>query len=97
MKKDDRHKVLVYVDTDDIILYYSNMFNHLFFHPVYLQYVPFASVIMIELHKFSDGKYYVNASINSEAVSLPGACKDQYYCELTSFETLASDNSYYND
>lgn len=85
------------MDTDDIILYYSNLFNHLFFHPVYLQFVPFASVIMLELHKFSDGKYYVNASINAEAVSLPGSCKEQYYCELSQFEELARENSYYDN
>lgn len=97
MSKEDKQKMLVYLGTDDLILYYSNLFNHLFFHPIYLQYIPFASVIMLELHKFSDGKYYVNVSINAEAVALSGACKNQYYCELSMFEEMARDYSYYDN
>lgn len=29
-----------------------------------VKYIPFASVIMIELHKLADGNYYTNASVN---------------------------------
>eukprot|EP00347_Sterkiella_histriomuscorum_P003231 403365089 len=97
ISKNDQHKLLIYIDHDDIILYYSNLLNHLLFHPMEVEYIPFASIIMLELHKFQDGKYYVNASINGEGVSLPGPCNDQYYCEFDDFQELARRNSYYDN
>lgn len=60
----DSHKLFAYIDHEDTILYYSNLFNHLFFHPMQVKYIPFASVVLIELHKLIDGNYYTNASIN---------------------------------
>lgn len=83
INKADAHKMFVYTDHEDTIMYYSNLFNHNFFKPMDANYVPFASVILIELHKLQDGKYYTNASINAEPVTFPGPCDDQLYCEFT--------------
>ena len=69
ISKADQHKMFIYVDHDDVLLYFSNLFNHMLFHPEEVRYVPFASVILLELHRLSDGKYYVNASINGQPVA----------------------------
>ena len=91
------HKLFIYVDHEDVILYYSNLFQNLLFRPMEKKYIPFASVISLELHKLQDGRYYVNASINGEPATLPGACSDQFYCEIKDFEELARKNSFYDD
>ncbi|CDW91112.1 histidine acid phosphatase family protein [Stylonychia lemnae] len=97
ISKADQHKFFMYIDHDDVLMHFSNLYNHMLFHPEEVRYVPYASVILLELHRLSDGKYYVNASINGQPVAQPGPCNDQYFCEIHLFEDLARQYSYYDD